>query len=307
MLCNNCGGQMSAGAQFCGVCGAYAPSTPPPPPHQSYAPPPTRPASSSFIARLHSYGSSTPFLLGCILWSVGSVIGLLMHFTILSILSLALMVLVVIGLWMMYAASVSPKRPEKALPALTMFKVTTVINLILYCIFLAVVVLLMVFMMAAGAIAGELFEEGGGLIMAAVFLVFALIITLMALWIRFYYVALLRTIKSIRYGIFYNKVREIRGVGSFVILSYIMVAFTVILNLLSLALQRMLSEMWNEIMDILIWEIPPEFRDFVIDFPLTFQVNVLPVLLSLVASVGLVLLLSTLRRFATSIELDPPG
>ncbi|MCL2203348.1 MAG: hypothetical protein FWB88_05365 [Defluviitaleaceae bacterium] len=256
---------------------------------------------TGFLQRLHSHGSSGTFLIGSVLFSAGTLLPILLNFSVFAIFSLALAVLPVIGVWLLYSASKTPKVPEGSLPGFTLFKVAAVIGLVFFCIALGITVIVMLLVLAGGAFLTDMFGGGGEIILLMLF-IFAIVIALFILWLRFYYVALLRVLKSIREGILYGNCNEIRGVGSFTILSFISIGFGLLGDLSSLAMRTFIDGFLGEIQREILREVPPELRGFVSDLLPFGGFNPLPILLSIAGGVGLIMLLVVLRNFANEVK-----
>jgi len=286
-----------------GIAFAAQPSTQPVARTAQYAPMQgnfqsgTQPFGDDFIGRMRHYGSSNLFLVGSIMYSIG-VLGLFFHFSAITIFSLALALLPIIGIWMFYAASKSSVSPVGVYPGITLFKVVAVIGLVLFCIALGLVVLFGVIMLIGGAFLSD-FMGGGGAIVAAMFFVLLIIVALFIVWIKFYYIALLNVLKSIREGVQSNSNREIKGFTSFMILSFISLGFAILGNLITLAVSATIDRFYAE----LLREIPSEFRGAFAGF--LPSINPVPSILSLVSSVGLILLIVVLKQFVDSLKEKP--
>jgi len=252
-----------------------------------------------FIGRIRSYGSSNMFLTGCILCSVG-ILGLFFNFSFGTIFTIAIAVLPVIGVWMVYAASKSPVAPVGTFPGLTLFKVSTIIGLVLLCIGLGGVVLGGIALLIGGAFLNELIGGSGG-IMVVIVLALLIIIAIFIVWIKFYYMSLLSVLKSIKDGVMGGSVSEIKGFTPFMILSFISIGFGILGDLGTMAF----SATWNRLISELLWDIPVEFRGIAESF--LPSISVFPSLFSIAANVGLILLIVTLKQFADSIKHHPVG
>jgi len=276
MFCGYCGDSIADASRFCGNCGSSVSNT-----HSKVTP-----SKAGFIGRLHSYGCSRMFFIGSILYSAG-VLSLLLNFSLFAIVQLITAVLSVIGVWMVYSASKSPKTPESSLVGLTLFKVAAIIGLVIFCISLVPVIFSGWEMLIS--------DDWGGALIALSFIAFAIIIALFV----FYYVALFNVLKSIREGVNNNNVREIKSCGSFVILSFISIGLRIIQDLIFLSMRAAMDAMMFE----LLREIPSEYRGLVSSLLPNF--DTLPILLSLASSVGLIILVVTLKQFADSIKHNP--
>ncbi|MCL2411048.1 MAG: zinc ribbon domain-containing protein [Treponema sp.] len=135
MYCVECGNKMVG--KFCAECGRGIQNNniQQSQNYTSYKKPAvTHYAPGSYIEKLHSVGSSTLFLVGIILYSVGSIFMTFTALNILTILSMLIIALPITGFWLIFAASKAPKEPEKTFPALTLFKIYIFIIFIASCL-----------------------------------------------------------------------------------------------------------------------------------------------------------------------------
>ena len=253
--------------------------------------------SSGFMELLREYGTGGIFFLGFILYAVGNILSILINFSAFSIFSLGILALPVIGLWMLYNAVKSPYPAAGLLTSMTLFKVAAIIGLVLLCILLGLVALF-----GLGVIAGFGYFMGGeiGLL---ILLIFGVIVTGFVLWIKFYYIALLNVLKSIREGIMYGGVAEIKGAGSFVVLSFISIGLSIIGNLIMLVVHAAV----NAVMQEMLHEVPRELRGMVSGLLPFGGTGFFVTILSLAGNVGLFLLILVLREFAIRIIMAASG
>ena len=293
MLCKTCGSIQAQDAQFCTHCGAEIAK----PQEESQA---VADSENPFVARLHQYGSNQLFLAGCILYTFGAVVSQILTFSFFNFIVLGLGALPIIGVWVVYNACNKPKVPEATLTAMTLFRVRTIIALVGIGIFTAGAGL-----GVAGTGIAILFTSGAtrlGVVIAFVASVFALVILILI--IRFYFVALLQVIKSIKEGIQTGYVREIRGAGSFVVLSYIGLGIGIASSLFFLAFGGFLNLFVTEVIYELTFYMGSEVEE------LAYLLNDisfgrLTYLISLASSVGQIFLITMLSRFANSFRQDP--
>ena len=305
MFCNKCGTNLPDNAPFCGQCGAQTATTQAPPaPAYPAAYGAAVSTANNFTQRLHSFSASGLFLVGCILYSGGLVLAMIMEFSFLSIIPLAFVALPIIGMWMLYAASKNPSVPEKSLTSLTLFKVIAVISLVLVCIGTGAAVLGMLFALTGGAALVDFLGAGESLF--AIMVIIFLIITALLILIIIYYVSLLKVIKSIRHGILYNNIKEIRGVGFFTIFGIILVSMEILGNLATLSAQVTINNFWSDLVWMIRWEFGPEVASIFNDLMPLGGIDPLPIILSIAASLGMLLMLVTLRKFSASIHQNPP-
>ena len=297
MFCKNCGVRQTSNSQFCSNCNTelvkpIAQSNPATDTSNTFV------ETNAFVERIHKYGASSTFFMGAILYTVGSILSLLLSFSFANIFSIALLALPIVGVWMVYNASTKPKVPEATLTALTLFKVATIIGLVSFAIGLGIIIIAAIIIAVIIAI-GNTYAP----VLSIVLGVLVITGATFALCIAFYYVALLRVFKSIRNGILDNTCRKIRGVTSFSILSYIGIGLGILTNI---ALFGSRNHVNNFIHDIILGlNLGPEFYDVIDIVEDMAIISPASVLLSLASSIGMLMLIFTLNKFANSIRRDP--
>ena len=90
-----------------------------------------QPVFGGFVELLQSFAGSNTFLVGIILFSVGSLLAVVMSFSVFSIITIAFLLLPIIGFWFMYASSKTPGIADRAITAVTLFKVSVIIDLVI--------------------------------------------------------------------------------------------------------------------------------------------------------------------------------
>ena len=195
----------------------------------------------NFTAHLHKHGGSSLFLTGIILFSAGSVFASVFALGVFSVFALAFTALPITGFWLIYAASKTPKMPEKTLPALTLFKIHTIAGMVLIGLAVAAMLALSVIMIVYGALNRHAtgwvgFNAGLSFILGIFFLVASMIIAgIFVLSITFYHVPILKILKGIRHNIIHNTFDRIRGVLPFTVTISIFVFFSTMLTFAGLA------------------------------------------------------------------------
>ena len=333
MYCNNCGTIADSGSKFCNNCGetlAVSEQNPTPPQDQynpshpvpnslqhepSYPMPSPHPVHSygptgfnvdigpgSFAERLHSFGRSRGFLIGALLFTVGTAVNILRTFTVFSVFVIALVSLSIIGVWMIYAASSRPKLPEKTLTALTLFKISTIIQLVLFCLALAGVLILFAVLGIVVAL-----EEPALVVFIIIGAVF--VIGIFAAYIVFYYVSILRILSGIRNGIVNNVFTPIKGIVPLMVVVIVMTALNIIFNLIAIAASSFIT---NYVFTEIIREMPFEYRAVMSELlvmPGTGSM-LLGLLMLILINVGVIMCIAALHSFNNSIKLghyDSPG
>lgn len=249
-------------------------------------------SSPSFISHLHKYGKSNMFLAGIILFSIGTVVSTLVTWTLLAFIPLALAALPITGLWLIYAESKSPQNHERILTALKLFRIHTIINLVLLCLLAA---LMLGLSLLSSFLSAEL---GAELILSIIPSLFFTLIILSL--IPLYYVPILNIIKSIEQNIINGTFNPIRGVLPFTIVTFIyvgLVAFLTALMLVALGIFSVLS-----INDPMLHYPAQDAFSTVAMLPMFIVFIVVLIGPSLASTIGTVLCVITLNRFAKSIS-----
>ena len=287
---------------------------PPPPPQPQYQPPPAQYPPSGYPAyapqpkphyapggyaeRLHSFGKSTLFMIGIILFSAGAVLAEFMSFSAASIITLGLLALPITGFWLIFAASKAPGLPEKTLTSLTLFKVAIIISLVLYSIVALLLLIAAISLFAAAsALAGNPWAQGGvgGLAFAGFVLLLASggIVAFMII----YFKAVLKTLAGIKNNLLYNTFYPLEGIKMFTILTYIGVGFTALLALISLFSLNVIGGM--------IWDLPGFMRDIVWAALPSQGIAAFNALFTLTHCAGIVICVKVLNDFNDSLQPNP--
>ena len=356
MFCNNCGNQIPEDARFCNSCGSVPSAQPqaheqmteqppaqqqqlyaPPPvapsqaaqpveyytphvqPYPQYAPAPAAPVQivpSEFLNRLRLHASSPLFLVGCILFSAGTLGGFLFGFSVWSVFAFLLAALPIVGLWLLYGSSVSNSNVGVTRGALVCLKVKAIFDLVIFCIVLGVIALVgIASIVGGGALVAYL--GGGGEFLAIGILLFLATLGVLVVVLVLYFVAWVKAINCIRAGVNVGNVREIKGASSFAVLSFIGLFFTTLFNSFSLTTHfvqfgfiREFNDFFNYFARELVADMPRDVqadmhRSLVDVFPSFGMGSPMPIAFSLLASAGLVVLLVKLLQFSGSIKNNP--
>jgi len=238
------------------------------------------------VGRLHAYGGSTLFLVGIILFAAGNIISTLIGFTATSIFTLLLLALPVIGLFLIFAASKTPKLPEKTLPALTLFKVYIIIELV------AVGIVALYVLIAFGSIIGMSTDVVSSSTRSLIGIIFFLgaIFILLAAFIAVFFSFVLKLLGRIRSGITNNSLGPIPGIKAFTVLAYISVGINILTGILEVFAYSILHSM--------IFSIP---YDLLVSFSTLLQSSVFSFIAILVTSAGVVIFLIVLNQFNKSL------
>ena len=325
MICNKCGTSSDGSTRYCVKCGAttapqdqpqhsnYTPPQPPPS-HQPALSPYGSPqpgnhfpvnninnGQGSYAERLHSFGRSSAFLIGVILFSAGGILSILLSFSgfnaflaIYYVYLLIMLSLPIIGGFLIYAASVAPRLPDKILPALTMYKVATIISMVLYCIGMGILIIVLLI----AAIVGFVLEAMAGAIMLIVVFI---VIVFFVLYLVLYYVSILRIINGVRGGLITNKFAPLRGVVPLMVVVIITAVFSFIGSIISIGV----SGFFYELMDhaFYLFDLADYLTDFSIYIPTpNVGVMVITMLLNMASYIGVIICLSVVSKFSNSMK-----
>jgi len=186
----------------------------------------------SYTDRIHAFGASGAMLFGALLYTLGGLAlpaGLwvfvqhprgILGYGLIAVLTL-LPILPMVAIWMIYAASKSPRAPEKSLTSLTLFRITFFMHLALI-------------MAAACLMALRFGGDGQAMFGLSIFdsaldLVLVLgVIVLLIVYVTFFYGSLFTMVKGIREGIFSNMFEPLPGVGAFSVVNYLVSIFVIL-------------------------------------------------------------------------------
>ena len=233
-------------------------------------------------------------MIGILLFTLGSLIPHFLSFNGYSIVTLILQALPIIGFWLIFAASKSRKLPEKTLPALTLFKVSVIINLVVMCLVFLLLLLVSVLMIVGGSMIRSYIDID---IVTSVGIILLVITAVVLTFVLIYFSAILRVLNGIRRNIIGNIIKPIRGVNTFSVFIYIFIGISILSALVSFfalsAVNNYISEIFSNI--------PNDFSTaFEQIIPSTAQ-STLSGFLTLATNVGTILCVATLNRFNGSI------
>ncbi|MCL2356356.1 MAG: hypothetical protein FWC70_04230 [Defluviitaleaceae bacterium] len=179
----------------------------------------------SFTAQFHMRGRSTIFLVGILLWQAGMVLNAIFTNLFFAFIPIVLLILPAVGFWLIFAASKSPRLPEKSLTSITLFKISVIIEMIPLVL---VAVGASAFFIFSG-VRGEtvtltiFFIEGSTL---ALFLIFAAICAARV----FYYIYVFRVLNGIADGLRQNITTPLRSATPFIVFSGIFIALAALVQ-----------------------------------------------------------------------------
>jgi hypothetical protein len=181
-----------------------------------------------FIETMHTYGRTSLFLVGIILFTAGNLFAFFSSFGAFSVFSLALLALPITGLWLIYFASRNPKTPEKSLSALILFKISAVIDI---CIKTIMGLGFLIFSLYLFSLFSSLSEISQGLrsattlVAAAAFALFIIGGVTIAIAIL-YFKATWQVLGEIRSGISTNHISPLPSIKLFTVFTYITVGLS---------------------------------------------------------------------------------
>ncbi|MDR0326168.1 MAG: zinc ribbon domain-containing protein [Oscillospiraceae bacterium] len=296
-FCAHCGKELTLQTAFCPHCGKSTNQQPTSGGHNNlqkaivthYAP-------SSYTEKIHGFGGSVLFLVGIILFSAGHLFSAFMNFNIQNIFNLMLLALPITGFWLIFAASKTPAMPEKTLPALTLFKVYVIINLVIMCLYaLLCLIASIALFYVAGEVGNSYYSSGQG-VLAGIGFVGLLITGGIVTFSIIYFRATLKVVGGIRNGIERNTFDAIPDISVFSILSYIGIGFSVLNGLMTAASFRAINEA--------LWSLPSDIGNII--RPLLMggsgSTATFYVFFSLVASAGTVICIIVLNQFNNSLK-----
>lgn len=245
--------------------------------------------SEDYEATIKKLGSSARFILGCLLITVGSVSSIFFEFTLMNLLGLAFAMVHIVGLWLIvFDAFSSGDTYSMTLKALTLFKVSAVLTMILLIIVFGLAGITLLFATFSGIVFLFIFAVVGGIAYVV---------------IKYYYLALFKVLNSIRERIYSGKnYLTLDGLGSFLTLSYIAIGLSIVMVLFGMAgvaEQQSVSVAQAISVDIYgnVTEIPGGTGWFEAGYADETGESWLGLLFTVINSVGMFLCLRTLKRF----------
>ena len=249
----------------------------------------------SFIEHLHKHGKSNMFLAGIILFSIGNVVLPLMFYSLALFIPLFFAALPIVGFWFIYAASKKPQKPEKTLVALTLFRVHTIINLVMMCL---VVLSVLVIALTLFFLADPL-----GIDFASIFPALLASTFIMLLLIPLYYVPILRILESIKQNIVNNTFNPIRGLLPFTIVTFITCGLGVLGVIVGFTSMGILLAYMDDGLAWLMQQLPGADMAGLITLGSILMASFgLALVVALASMLGVILCVITLNKFASSLH-----
>ena len=223
-----------------------------------------------------------------------------------SVYTIPTTVLILIGLWLVYATS-KKNPPGNAKPAMTLFKASTIITLVVVCmgvVLMLIACLLLIIMPRINFGFGT--DEIASFVLTTVGLVFLAAVALIVIFFVFYFRSLMKVFSGIRRGLTDDAVRPLKGVTFQVVLAYIGIVF-LLLGILATAAVLLID---RSVMNVAIENMPREYQSMLGSFrntltnPLLYLITIAP---GLVTQVGAIMCLTLLSRFNKSLKRDRTG
>ena len=232
-------------------------------------------------------------MIGATLYTVGGVVSGLINFTFFNVFSLGLLALPIIALWMIYMASSQPRLPEKTITALTLFKVSAIIQLVFVGIAAAGVLIGLI----VGGIAAAIVDP----LALVIFLIVAVIIIgFFAMYIYLYFVSIFRILAGIKSNLTGNVFTPLRGVTPLMVIVVITSAFSIIGGLITMVASPHINVIFND----LIWAMPHEVQSIMRDVMPMFGSGTMmfSMFMSILSSIGIVMCVSVLNSFNNTLK-----
>jgi len=251
-------------------------------------------SSLNFIEHLHKHGKSRLFLAGVILFTIGNALSSIIYFGLAFFIPLILSALPIVGFWLVYAASKRPQKPEKTLAALTLFKIHTIINLVMLCLGIVFIVLI--------SLAASFLSEPLGVDPAPAFPILFAVVSLMLLVIPLYYVPVLKILESIRQNIVNNTFNRIRGVAPFTVITFIACGLGILGIIVAFGSMGVALAFMDDGLAWILGEFPGADMASIVALAGVFMASFgLFLVVALAHMVGVIFCVITLNKFANSI------
>lgn len=252
-------------------------------------------SSPNFIEHLHKHGKSGLFLTGIIFFTIGNAFLPLMFYGLALFIPLFFAALPIVGFWLIYAASKKPQKPEKTLAALTLFKIHTIINLVMLClgVLTTLGVSLVIFF----------FSDHLGIEFAPIFTALLISMLIILLFIPLYYVPILKILESIKRNIVNNTFNRIRGATTFTIVTFAAATLGLVGIIVAFMSMGAVLAYMDDIMWWLMQELPGADMDGLMALIGVFMASFgLALIIALVNMVGVILCVITLNKLANSLH-----
>jgi len=166
-----------------------------------------------------AHALSVPFVLGCLLLTVGTIGVNLIHISWLTAVNLTLVMIHIIALWLIIFEAHSTKKVySKTLVALKMFKISAILNLVS-------------FVVSFGLFGFDVLFYLSNILQ--VILILGAIGGMAYVLVKYYFIAMFKVLDCIRFRMLTNSYAPMEELGSFLAISYIGLGLTVVSALFS--------------------------------------------------------------------------
>jgi len=260
---------------------------------------------SRFSQLLHKHGSSALFLIGIILYMVGNLFNIFLTFTIYSIIPLLLLALPIIGYWLIYSASKSPRLPERTLTGITLFKTSTIISLVAMCILVFIIFIMAFIMLVAGTITFDYYMDNSPGLMNGIGVAFLITAIIVLLVLIFYYRALFQIFNGIKGGMMGRPVFKLDGVVLFTVFMGISIGLGLLTAIINVFILPPVSNDVYYSLYSALYDMPSDLRNVLEPiFISTLDTALYSTIASTLSNVGTLLCIIVLNRFNGRLKTD---
>ncbi|MCL2457147.1 MAG: hypothetical protein FWD19_06335 [Defluviitaleaceae bacterium] len=249
----------------------------------------------NFTKILKQHVSSKLFLAGCVLYSVGILL-LVIDFSLLTFFLYSSYFFYIAGVWFFYA--------KKFSAGLKIFKFFTIFWLIIFCIAMGLLIPVTSLFLLIAAVSQQTLGIGA-LELAVTFFVLMILVATFFLVLKFYFFAALNVLKSIRKGIGGEKIKKIKGVNSFFVMTLLIIFFWSFIDFSLYFLQDEINIFFTEL-DNFVMGIDSLYNENFVnpgmgasESPVVFHIY--QIIFAAVGNAGCFLILLALKKFAAAI------
>ena len=213
-VCVTCKEPLRPGSKNCPACGHWNTRAPQAPAADG------TPYSSDYDVNIKPYATHFQFIIGSLFITLGTIVALLFDLSFFSFLGFGIDAIFIMGLWLViYDGFSSDESYANTLAALNMFRVSTILIMVMTGIIFGLLGIIILFSVMSGIFFLFVLALVGGI----GFLLF-----------KFYFFAILSILNGIRTRIYNRQYAPLDGLNSFLIISYIGIAASIILILVNL-------------------------------------------------------------------------
>jgi len=262
-----------------------------------------------FTQLLHDFGSSKLFLIGIILFMLGNLASVVFSFELspyITVYSFLMIILPIIGFWLIYSASKSPRVPERSLTAVKCFKASMIITLIIQCLIVLALIIASIALFL-GAFATGVFVSGNTAQIVMNILGVSLLIgaAVAMVFIILYFRSVLRVLNGIRDGLSGKPVFTLPGIKFLTVYTCITIGSTLLSSLSNLSTLFLYNGDSYYNMYSSLNELPDELFYFLRSLMTSGYNLVFLTICGVVASVGTLFFIIVLNRFNKSLRPNP--